>query len=62
VDIGSPMQTPHSDPEDPAHCNNKDCLMFKSVETTDLLGILLSGKTPELDPNCLSDLKANGGK
>jgi hypothetical protein len=62
VDIGSPMQTPHSDPEDPAHCNNKDCLMFKSVETTDLLGILLSGKTPELDPNCLSDLKSNGGK
>jgi predicted Zn-dependent protease len=62
VDIGSNMVTAHSDPNDRAHCNNKNCLMYRSVETTDLLGFLLTGNVPELDANCLADLKANGGK
>ena len=62
VDIGSPMQTPHKDAANGAHCNNTNCLMYYKSETTDILGILLGGTIPPLDANCRADLRANGGK
>ncbi len=62
VNIGSAMQTPHQDTPHGAHCNNEDCLMHYAAETTDALGFLLTGNIPSLDANCISDLKANGGK
>ncbi len=62
VDVGTAMQTNHKDSPNGAHCNNKNCLMYFSVETTDVLGFLLTGNIPTLDANCLSDLKSNGGK
>ena len=60
VDIGSTMQVPHK--ANGNHCNNKDCLMYYASETTDILGVLLTGNIPILDNNCLNDLKGNGGK
>lgn len=56
VSNGSPMQTPHEDPEKKGHCNNDACIMHFESD-----GRLLSG-VPKFDDNCLADLKANGGK
>lgn len=62
VDIGSAMQTPHKDADHGNHCNNSNCLMYYASETTDILGLLITGNIPTLDPNCVADLQANGGK
>jgi hypothetical protein len=62
VNIGSSMKTNHEDPDHSHHCNNENCLMYYAAETTDILGFLISGPVPDLDANCLADLKANGGK
>ena len=60
VDIGSAMQVAHK--ANGNHCNNQNCLMYYASETTDVLGVLLTGNIPGLDTNCLNDLRANGGK
>ncbi len=62
VDIGSAMQTNHKDNANGSHCNNENCLMYFSVETTDFIANLITGNIPTLDANCRADLKANGGK
>ena len=62
VDLGSPMQTNHKDAAHGNHCNNTNCLMYYASETTDILGILITGSIPPLDANCKADLTANGGK
>ena len=62
VDIGSPMQTNHKDAAHGNHCNNTNCLMYYASETTDILGVLLTGNIPPFDANCINDMKANGGK
>ena len=62
VDIGSPMQTNHKDAAHGNHCDNTSCLMYYSAETTDALGVLITGAIPALDANCKADLHANGGK
>ncbi|TCZ70166.1 hypothetical protein [Flaviaesturariibacter aridisoli] len=62
VDIGTEMRTPHKDPNGTAHCTNSNCLMYYAVETTDVLGFLISGPVPVLDAACLQDLQGNGGK
>ena len=60
VDIGSVMQTSHI--ANGNHCNNSNCLMYYTAETTDILGFLVTGNIPSPDNNCLADLKSNGGK
>ena len=62
VDLGSPMQTNHKDAAHGNHCNNTNCLMYYTSETTDILGFLITGNTPPLDANCKADLMTNGGK
>jgi hypothetical protein len=62
VDNGSSMQTNHKDAAHGSHCNNSNCLMYYSTETTDVLGFLIAGNVPTLDANCRADLTANGGK
>lgn len=62
VDIGSAMQTNHKDAANGNHCNNSNCLMYYASETTDVLGVLITGNIPQLDANCRADLTANGGK
>jgi len=36
--------------------------MYYAAETTDVLGVLITGTIPPLDANCQADLHANGGK
>jgi len=62
VDLGSHMQTYHKDPANGNHCNNPNCLMYYASESTDILGLLVTGNIPQLDANCKTDLKNNGGK
>ncbi len=62
VNTGSEMQTNHQDEAHGKHCNNKDCLMYYTTQTTDVLDVLLSNGVPVLDANCEDDLSANGGK
>lgn len=62
VDTGSNMVTNHEDAEHEKHCNNENCLMYWAIQTTDLMGNLTGGSIPELDENCIQDLRANGGK
>ena len=62
VNLGSPMQTNHIDAAHGNHCNNSNCLMYYTSETTDILGFLITGAIPVLDANCRADLTANGGK
>ena len=62
VNIGTDMVVNHQDTQHGHHCNDKDCLMYYTVETTDIVASLIGGNIPELDNNCLDDLRANGGK
>ncbi|MEP6584480.1 MAG: hypothetical protein ABJA90_09435 [Ginsengibacter sp.] len=62
VDLGTPMQANHIDAAHGNHCNVQSCLMYYAAETTDLLGVLITGNIPALDSQCLNDLKSNGGK
>jgi predicted Zn-dependent protease len=63
TNLGSPMQTEHEDEENPKHCNVESCLMYWESEVSrgrfNLLGM---NNPPELDAQCLADLKANGGR
>ena len=58
---GSPMQTEHQDEGNGKHCDDENCLMYWAVRTLDFIQSL-TGEGPELDPNCIDDLQANGGK
>lgn len=60
VGQGSPMQTEHRDPSNGAHCSNPFCLMYADIETS--ANGITGNTVPSLDANCISDLKANGGK
>lgn len=60
TNAGSPMQTEHEDSEHPKHCNVPNCLMYRAVESG--IGISNMNIAPQLDSQCLADLKANGGK
>ncbi|HWY38238.1 MAG TPA: peptidase [Bacteroidia bacterium] len=62
VNNGTPMQSPHQDNANGRHCNDKNCLMYYSVETSDIVANLLGGSVPALDQYCLDDLRGNGGK
>lgn len=58
VNQGSPMQTNHKDATNGAHCSNTACLMYYAIQTN---ANAING-IPELDADCMNDLKANGGK
>ncbi len=63
VNNGTSMVAGHQDSSHGAHCNNQNCLMYWSVETSDIVSnILGTGTIPDFDGNCLSDLQHNGGK
>jgi hypothetical protein len=59
---GTGMQSAHQDEPNGKHCNNKDCLMYYTVENSGIVAALTGGAIPALDAHCLADLKANGGK
>tara|TARA_R110002049_G_scaffold80832_2_gene205540 strand:- start:1047 stop:1835 length:789 start_codon:yes stop_codon:yes gene_type:complete len=63
TNLGTPMQDNHEDAEYPKHCNVENCLMYWASES----GIGISnmanmGSAPQLDPQCIADLRANGGR
>lgn len=62
VNVGSPMVSNHQDNENGHHCNNTKCLMHYTVETGNVVTNLIGSSMPQLDAQCLEDLKANGGK
>jgi predicted Zn-dependent protease len=63
VNNGSTLQTAHQDTPHGKHCNNENCLMYYTAETSDIVANLFTGGTiPELDIACIADLQANGGK
>lgn len=62
VNNGTPMYNQHQDTKHGHHCNNENCLMYYTAETSDVVANLVSNNIPKLDGNCLSDLKINGGK
>lgn len=61
VNNGSPMAVAHEDGDKKAHCNNNNCLMYFSIQTSGLMNMLSNG-IPTLDANCVNDLRMNGGK
>ena len=61
VNNGTPMQANHQDTPHGRHCTVKNCLMYYNVETSYIIASLLGG-IPELDAQCVADLRANGGK
>ncbi|WP_395051336.1 membrane metalloprotease [Flavobacterium sp.] len=58
TNLGAPMQTNHEDTSHPKHCNLSSCLMYWASET----GHSVSNIAPQLDAQCLADLRANGGR
>ncbi len=61
VNIGTPLQTEHEDPESSGHCNVSSCLMEAAIEFGS--GMMTMGDAiPELDAQCIADLQANGGR
>ena len=62
VDMGSKMVAGHSDLQNANHCDNSDCLMHHTYTTNSRFAVDELDEIPSFDNNCLSDLRANGGK
>lgn len=59
VNTGAPMQTPHEDPDHPAHDIDQGCVMYWANNSSQLVANLLSGGViPDFDANCRADLAA----
>lgn len=63
TNLGASLQNNHEDAEHPKHCIEKTCLMYWSSETGSGISNMVSGgSAPQLDAQCIADLRANGGK
>lgn len=62
VNNGTAMQAVHQDVPHGQHCDDQNCLMYYTAETSDIAANILGGNIPELNTQCVNDLKANGGK
>ncbi|MFV5695391.1 membrane metalloprotease [Flavobacterium sp. LB3P122] len=63
TNLGTALQSNHEDIEHPKHCIEKTCLMYWSSETGGGISNMVSGgSAPQLDAQCIADLRANGGK
>ncbi|CAN5154480.1 hypothetical protein BH09BAC2_BH09BAC2_17490 [soil metagenome] len=60
VNLGTPMVAAHQDVAHGPHCTITSCLMYYETELGPVAGVM--GAIPQLDANCVADLKANGGK
>ena len=61
VNLGSDLVSAHEDTNHPKHFEEEDCLMYLAVETGDLFSNILGGVVPQLDAQCIADLRNNGG-
>ena len=62
VDMGTPMIADHRDNINGNHCNNNACLMHHTYEVFTRDFALNFADIPSFDANCITDLRANGGK
>ena len=63
INLGTPLQSNHEDTTHPKHCNVESCLMYWSSESGKGIANMVSGgSAPQLDAQCIADLRANGGK
>ncbi|SHF71263.1 hypothetical protein SAMN05444396_10114 [Flavobacterium segetis] len=63
TNLGTNLQSDHEDAAHPKHCINKTCLMYWSSEIGGGIGNMVSsGSAPKLDSQCITDLRANGGR
>jgi hypothetical protein len=62
VNNGTSMHVAHQDSANGRHCDNQNCLMYYTAETSDIVANLLGSGIPGLDANCINDLRVNGGK
>jgi hypothetical protein len=69
VDLGTPEVNPHEDPGAANHCDIEDCLMQAELEFGNGVMAVLEARAakglaelPALDPECILDLQAVGGR
>lgn len=63
TNLGTALQSNHEDEAHPKHCIEKTCLMYWSSETgAGISNMVSAGAAPQLDSQCIADLRANGGK
>jgi hypothetical protein len=63
VNMGTLMQTNHEDGESNGHCNVTGCLMSASFQFGgSMMNVIESNTIPVLDPLCIADIQANGGR
>lgn len=62
VNTGASMQTNHKDSEQGQHCNNKSCLMYYAPAKENPFIYLMKYKVPQLDADCIADLRAYGAR
>ncbi len=63
TNFGTALQSNHEDAAHPKHCIEKTCLMYWSAEIGGGIdNMVSSGSAPQLDAQCIADLRANGGK
>lgn len=63
VNFGTKMVTNHEDAGHSAHCISENCLMYYLMENgKSLPNSMKTEQIPQLDANCINDLRANGGK
>ncbi|EIA07165.1 hypothetical protein [Flavobacterium frigoris] len=63
TNLGTALQSNHEDPEHTKHCNVTSCLMYWSAESgSGIANMVSGGSVPQLDAQCIADLRANGGK
>lgn len=59
TNAGTALQSDHEDPNHKRHCDVESCLMYWESESG---SNILGGTIPQLDAQCIADLRANGGK
>lgn len=63
VDLGTPLQSDHLDVGNGNHCNVPSCLMEFQIDfANNAMGRMAGNIIPQLDPLCIADLQANGGR
>ncbi|MDN3595012.1 hypothetical protein [Zunongwangia endophytica] len=62
VNVGTELQSDHEDEENDGHCTEENCLMRASLEFGSGIINQVRGTPPEMGPECIADLRANGGK
>ncbi len=61
VNLGTSLQSDHEDTDAPNHCNVPTCLMEAAIQFgSGMMG--MGDVIPQLDPLCIADLQANGGR